>query len=159
MKKYMMMLAMVLATSVSMAMERVTNGQELIDRAMNEKKLVATVFSDRNDPQTAKYEEMIKEYEASNSDVVFLLADINDQDVSAVAMNIGVTGAVLPLTVFSSEGLVLARAGGIPETSSQITELVGAIQEIKAMLEQQLKQQAPQEELDTNTTKQKSTPL
>lgn len=140
MKKFFMSLAIMLATSTSFALETMNSLQELVDRAMGETKLTAVVYTVSSDERSKGMLDLIKEYEKTNSDVVFLLAPMENPEIAMGAMALGIQQ--IPTTLFSRKGLVIGGTVGLPTSKEDIAKALEEVKKLEKQLEEQSKEQS-----------------
>lgn len=130
MKKFIMSLAIMLASLSATAMESVTSARRLVEVVTQEKRLVAVVYTMQGHEKTKIYKSLVSQFEKTNNkDVVFVLAPLENQDITALALNLGVSS--FPTTVFSRSGKVVAATTGTPRTADDIKVVVQKVLEME----------------------------
>lgn len=132
-----MSLAIMLATSTSFALETINSAQELVDKTSQESKLTAVIFTVSNDERSKAMLDIVKEYEKSNTEVVFLLAPMENPEIAMGAMVLGIQR--IPTTLFSRKGLIIGGVTGAPTNKEDIAKALEQVKELEKKLEEQSK--------------------
>ncbi len=144
MKKVLLALSLMLVTSVGMALDTLKSGDEMVKRLESEKKVVGLIFTHEKDKRSENILNVTKEYEKRDTDVVFLLAPLENQELAMVAMSLGVVE--LPTTIFIKDGMLIAGVAGNPPSADAVANVVTQVKEMAKQLPPAAPAQEPKQE-------------
>lgn len=125
MKKLLIALAIALAPMTTMALERIDKLDALSKRMVSEQKIVVTVWAAEKEASWDQYKKAITEYEKTNSDIVFLLAPMESEDIVKGAITLGISET--PVAVFSLGGRIFFAVAGAPKDTAQMAALMDSV--------------------------------